>query len=668
MIKPFLFLLLLFALKELPAQKTGRMLVDSLVLSLEETKDDTAKARLYNRVFNELIDINSAEAMRYAREGLAHTQKMKWAKGTGTFQDNLGRFYSNLGNYDSAVFYYNASLGTQKKAGNKKGMGVSYNNMGVAAQNIKGDFTTAADFYFKALQLAEEEKDSISQANALNNIAGIYMLQKDYSKALDFNKRALRIRELINDLEQVSISLQSIGKTHLLLKDTARAKENFRKGLAISESNADVKGMAAAWSNLSLAYGTDYRAVAEARLKARQLWEEASPIHPEAIANLGNLGIIYFDIATKDSLKKVKYDAIIPADRNSLLKKAEEYLRAAIQLAQQTGDIDNHSFFTGALAEVQEQQGDFKNAYFNYKFFKEAEDSIYSQESKNKIATAESRRTLEIQQLAIINQRRTLWGLIAGIALVSIIGILLYRQTQARKKANRQLLNLNKQLDDANQAKARFFALMSHDLRSPVSKLINFLHLQKNNPELLSIQQVEEHNKRITASAETLLENMETMLLWSKSQMENFKPARKPILVKDVFEKLQKTFINQEPVQFIFGDTGNLSLSTDGDYLFSILYNLIHNATEALQNTGRPVIECSATVENKKVLFSVSDNGPGFPADLLQGQASKREAGSGKKGFGLFIVYDMAGAIDGTITLVNHAAGARALLQLPLSG
>lgn len=661
---PFLFISILLS-TTVNAQQSGQSYIDSLLHSIPFCKDDTVKARTYNKIFNELITVNLKQAAAIARTGLVHTQQMKWAKGIGVFQNNLGRYYGQYGNYDSAVFYYHASLATHQKAGNKKEMGVCYNNLGVLAQNSKGDYTSAAEYYFKALHWAQDTKDSIAQANALNNLGAIYMLQKDYARSLEFNKKALRIRELINDLEQVSISLQSIGKTYLLLKDSTKAKQFFIKGLNMSEANADIAGMAAGWANLSLAYSTDYNAIAEARLKAKQLWDQANPIHPEAISNLGNLGIIYFDIATKDSLKKVKYNTHIPTDRIALLSQAGAYLNAAIQLAQKTGDIDNLSFFTGALAEVQEQQADFKNAYYNYKFYKETEDSIYSQESKNKIAAAESRRTVELQQLAISNQRKAMWGLIGGITLISIIGFLLYRQAKARKKLNQRLTVLNKELEEANQAKARFFALMSHDLRSPVARLIHFLHLQKNEPHLLTAELKEIHNKKIREGAEALLENMEAMLLWSKSQMEQFKPSLKKLLVNELFEKLNRSFAGHEHIEFKFYNDSNMVLTTDENYIFSILHNLIQNATEAIKTIPAAIIECNAIEKDGHYYFTVKDNGPGFPQHLLDA-GNTNTVLSGNKGLGLFMIHEMAVAINGNIRLSNTGDGAIAMLTIAL--
>ena len=648
------------------SQKTGSQLVDSLVQTIPVAADDTAVARTYNRIFNELINTDFTEALRYARTGLAHVKQMKWSKGIGVFQDNLGRAYSGQGMYDSCIFYYTASLQTHTVAGNKQGIATTYNNLGVAAQNIKGDFTRAADYYFKSLHATEEIKDSVAQSNALQNIAAIYMLQKNYDKALEFNKRSLRIREKLGDLDNIASALQSIGKNYLLLADTTRATEHFRKGLAIYENSGHTEGMAAAWSNLSMVYGNDYRAVVEARIKSKLLWEETNPLHPEAIANLGNLGIIYLDIARFDSLHLVKYDTLIPDDTILLLKKAETYLKMAVQFAEQTGDVDNRSFFIGALAEVQEQQGDYKNAYYNYKFFKETEDSIYSQDSKNKIAEAESRRALEINELALSNQRKTTAGLIGGLGLLAIIGLLLYRQTTARKKTNQRLLVLNKALDEANQAKARFFALMSHDLRSPVSKLIHFLHLQKHEPELLTNELKEIHNRKITEGAEALLENMESMLLWSKSQMEEFKPVKKDTEINALFAALQKSFIGSEPVSILFSNSITGPVKTDEHYLFSILHNLIQNATEALGDKQPGKIECTATKEDESLVFVVSDDGPGYPPAMLNNSKWEINFGSGKKGLGLFIIHDMAKAIGGTILFSNSGRGAQARLVVGL--
>ena len=88
---------------------------------------------------------------------------------------------------------------------------------------------------------------------------------------------------------------------------------------------------------------------------------------------------------------------------------------------------------------------------------------------------------------------------------------------------------MNQELDEANKIKARFFSILNHDLRSPVSNLIHFLHLQKENPELIDEATALRMQTKVITGAENLLSSMEDILLWSKGQMENFKPHFKEI-------------------------------------------------------------------------------------------------------------------------------------------
>src|ERR1700712_4235011 len=111
---------------------------------------------------------------------------------------------------------------------------------------------------------------------------------------------------------------------------------------------------------------------------------------------------------------------------------------------------------------------------------------------------------------------------------------------------------LNNQMDEANKVKARFFSILSHDLRSPIVNLVHFLHLQKDSPDLLSAEQQNIHRQNISDSAEGLLNNMEAMLLWSKEQMENFKPNITTVPVADLFVYIQKFFGQTPQVEIKF--------------------------------------------------------------------------------------------------------------------
>lgn len=631
------------------AQKTGRGLVDSLIQSLSSVSNDTVKTRTYNRIFNELSVLDVSQARQYAQAGLTLAQKMKWPKGIAVFQHNIGQSFSSAGQYDSAKYYYELALSAHDLAGDRYNMAITYNNLGAAAQNIRADYTTAADYYFRALQQAEALNDSTLLALTLSNVSNIFSLQKNYPKALDYGRRALKICEVSGTPDEVANSLHGLGKTYYASGDTVSAKDHFQKALMIYERTGNMTGLASTWSGLSLVYGNDLRRVLEARLRSKKLWDETNPLHPEAITNLGNLGIVYLDIVRYDTLHLIKRDDLVPGKRPLLLKKSTEYLQAAIQLAEQTGDLDNRSFFVGALAELQEFTGDYKNAFYNYRLSKEIQDSIYSQEVKNKIAEANSRREIDqknaelrINQLALHNQRKTLWGLAAGLFLVGVIGILLYRQNQSRKKTNRQLLTLNKELDDANRVRSRLFGILSHDLRAPVARLINFLHLRRNQPAMFSEEQAASHEAELTNSAEGLLENMETVLLWSKSQLERLQPQPVKLFPADLFQHLQKQFYYVGKAVLLFNSNDNAALIADEHCARTILYNLTTNSLKAVENIPNPQIYWKSEHRNKEIVLSITDNGGGLDPDLLTKEGERRSGADARTGLGLSIVRDLA--------------------------
>jgi signal transduction histidine kinase len=91
---------------------------------------------------------------------------------------------------------------------------------------------------------------------------------------------------------------------------------------------------------------------------------------------------------------------------------------------------------------------------------------------------------LELKQAS---NTRTL--LILGLISLGIFSLLLYFIYRNKEKLNKLLNQRNQQLDElnnelsiANDTKAKLFGVISHDLRSPVSSIVQLLHLQKGKP------------------------------------------------------------------------------------------------------------------------------------------------------------------------------------------
>jgi signal transduction histidine kinase len=418
------------------------------------------------------------------------------------------------------------------------------------------------------------------------------------------------------------------------------------------EKSGNKEGLAKAYSNFAILLAEHYDKKIEYGLLAEKFWNEVNPSDSRAVNNTGNLGVAYLDMYRDDTLALPGYS------KSFLLAQAEKYLRKAVSLSDQTGDISNKAYFAGSLAELQALKGDYKNAYLNFREYQTVQDSLFSQESKNKIAGLEGEREIalrdkeiQINRLALETQKNRQIGLVIGVALLAVIGGLLYWQSRTRKRSNIKLLHLNSELDEANQVKARFFAILSHDLRSPVANLVNFLHLQREAPDLITREMADAHEKRITGSAEALLETMESMLIWSKSQMQQFKPQARPVAVSELFEYIDKFFSGTSGVTFSFENPSSLVVVTDEDYLKTIMQNLTSNAVKALRQTTDAQIRWEARKENEVIVLAITDNGPGASEAQLDALYSDQVSIGIKSGLGLHLIRDLAKAISCQISV-----------------
>ncbi|GAB3941254.1 hypothetical protein GCM10028805_04200 [Spirosoma harenae] len=649
-------LLIVFLFLSIPvqAQKQGRALIDSLVAELPKTVNDTAKGRLYRVIAEEWSFTNVDQSLYYSRLGLQHTTRMKWQRGIGVFNAYIGRSYSDKGNYDSCRYYLLKAIAIYKSLNDTWNLASTTNNLGVAEQNIRSDYPAATRYYFEGLKQAEVTGDSYLIGLCLDNISEIYRIQKNWEKALLFGQRALEHRQKqrnpdINTRRELAGALSSMAALYTQMEDWPKARQYGFRALAEQQKVDNRQGLAKTYGNLSVAIQQDYLKKIDYALKAKRLWDEINSRHLDAVSNLANLGVAYFDLVRYPGKNTA---TIQPVNRVARLQLAERYLTEAIQLSADKGEVGDQAHFRGNLAELQALTGNYKGAYENFRAYQAVQDSLYSQEAKNKIAGLEGKREielrdkqLEINNLTIAAQGRQQLALLVGLGLLLVIGGLLYWQNQIRKRTNITLLHLNQELDEANRVKARFFAILSHDLRSPIANLINFLHLQRENPDLLPPDQVARHEQNITEAAEGVLETMESMLLWSKGQMQQFKPEQKIIPVATLFGYLQRFFAGVSNVQISFDASDGVQVATDEDYLRTIMQNLTSNAINALKNRPDARILWQAYSDNGQTVLIITDNGLGLSESQLTTLYNNDAAISGKSGLGLHLIRDLARAI-----------------------
>jgi signal transduction histidine kinase len=642
------------------AQKQGQALVDSLLQELPKVTADTALIKLQNRLSDLYIDIDQVKALQYADSALARSKNIKWQKGIASAMLALGNVNNFNGNPSKAIDYLKDAALIFNKIGYKFGEAASINAIAKSYETLS-DYPTAVNYYLQALKIHESiPNNDLRIGMSLSGIANIYYFQRDYKKALEYSFKALHKKELLKNKTSMANELYAIGDTYYEMSDSVNAEKYNLQALELYNTLGNKMGQANIYASLGKLYKKNHTKSLEYFSDAKKILTGLNDDSPSLTLIQGQVAQVFLDMVKYGDTLSVATKRIygVPSTKKGLLEAAEMYLQKAIAVSKENEDRENEYIFSGSISEVQALQNDYKNAYLNLSIYNHLQDSLYSQENKNKIAAVEGEREvairdkeIEINKLALSNTRKTQWALIGGLLLLGIIGGLLFWQSQTRKKTNTALLQLNNELDEANKLKAKFFAILSHDFRGPVSRLVHFLHLQKADAGLWTAEQAAAHEKKITESAESLLENMEAMLTWSKGQMENFQPTMRNVAVSDLFTYLNSFFINTEKVQLIFKDAGNLQVTTDENYLQTIMHNLTSNAIKALQHTPDATIVWNAKQEGGKTILSITDNGPGISAEQAKVLQDDKAPVNIKGGLGFHLIKDLAKAIQCTILL-----------------
>lgn len=633
-------------------QNNPRAKIDSLQLILNKEKNIDSILKINNAIAIELKNkVSVDDAISLLHDNIQFAEKHKKGYGAGDSYLILAQIYISNSGLDSASTYAIKSIDIFKESEFKNKLARAYFLTSVVYQS-QSDFTNQLKYALLAVETAEESKDYAMMSDSCDALTMYYLDQGKYVDALKYAKKCNNYAVLSKNSKRIGSSYMGLAESYSLLNDTVNANIYFEKSYNLTKSNN--QKFATAWNLTNWAKLKPDAEALQMRLEAKNIWDEFGD-NPMNIHNSGMIGVLYlkmYDNET-DNTKRISY-----------LKNAETYLTNTIEKADSNNDIVNSIEFNKSLSHLYGLKKQYDKAYLYLQKSSELNDSLNSQDIKNTLAKLESQKEIQLRdkeiQLNTIKldvQKKQQFLYIGGISLLVIIGGLLFYQSSNRRKINKELSLLNTELDQANKNKTRFFSILNHDLRSPVANLIHFLHLQKNNPELMDLETKNRLENKTISGAENLLSSMEDILLWSKGQMENFAPQPKNIKVMELFLDNGKVYSGYQNISFIYENEEDISLFTDKDYLKTIVRNLTSNAIKVLTSTLKPTIIWKAWKDDQNNPFlSITDNGPGSTEEQFNALYDETQVVGIKSGLGLHLIRDLAKAIECNIT-VNSKIG-----------
>jgi K+-sensing histidine kinase KdpD len=208
------------------------------------------------------------------------------------------------------------------------------------------------------------------------------------------------------------------------------------------------------------------------------------------------------------------------------------------------------------------------------------------------------------------------------------------------------------------------FNSISHELRTPIAAILSA-------SETLSQKFQAEFIVEIQTAAERLNRLVENLLDMTRLESGQLAPKLDWCDVNDLFrsslQKLKKDFSTRR-VSIVIPE-GMPLVKLDFGLMEQVFTNLLFNA--ALYTPRESSIQLSAKIEHKNCIFTISDNGPGFPDATLKHLFEKfyRVPGSrtGGTGLGLSIAKGFVEAHKGTITASNRSSGgAEFIISIPV--
>ncbi len=221
------------------------------------------------------------------------------------------------------------------------------------------------------------------------------------------------------------------------------------------------------------------------------------------------------------------------------------------------------------------------------------------------------------------------------------------------------------------QQKQRLVADVSHELRSPLTRMRVALEIlrTKNDPKLIeqAIQEIEELDHII-----------EDVLEVSRLQLKGLQLAYEPVdLTLFFFELLEDYELSFEKHDFsleVQMPEESLWLHADPRLLKRLFSNLLSNALKYVP--GPATLSLSLSKQSEQVYIQLQDTGPGIAPDHLKHiftpfyrLEDSRHRNKGGVGLGLAIAYEIVQAHGGHIRLTNKTAPHTGLIydiELPI--
>jgi two-component system, NarL family, sensor kinase len=615
--------------------------VDSLFNIYKETKDDSIKVSMLDKIARVYQNNNADSAMFYLKIMESVLNKTKDKKGLIRYNLFLVGIFLNKGLSDSALLYGKKATELAEKIGDKKFMAYAYNAVGGSFQTSY-ELDSAIFYYTKSLDINKSIDNKLGMLVQYGNISGLYIELKELEKAKAF---ALKGVELHN---------QKIGTDNdyiYLTANLAAYYKNLKKydsaliytEITISGSRSE-KNYALLLANLQNKF--------EIKI-AQQKYSELTSI----IVDIESLGT---ELNSSDFNARKNLNKSINNYYNGKTNEAKLLGLEAIKICKENDFINLMRKAAINMSNIECKLGNYE---LSDKYF-EMQDSLnqlqLNEEVSLKVKSIEAKyenqkKETEIYKLNAINKQKTnlnkiLFSSAIGLILFSLLG---YRNFKNKQKVSAQQQELQKQkiaelekdkqllaIDAMLQGQEEERSRIAKDLHDGLGGMLSgtklsFINMKENL--VLTPENATQFDKSLSMLDNTIADLRKVAHNLMPEALVKFGLQE---AVRDFCNSIQSS-TNLKVVYQPLGDNRKLS-NTAEVFTYRIIQELVNNAVKHA-NASQIIVQL--TTNNNKIGIAVEDDGKGYDVNAL----------ANSKGAGMDNIKYRVQYFNGTIDTVTSA-------------
>ena len=532
---------------------------------------------------------------------------------------------------------------------------------------------------FELSEIAEGLNSDSLKAISLNRIGSAYWSLGDQLLALEKIQESLQISESNEYEDIIAKNLGNIGNVYGAAGLDLDAIGYYRSELSIQRIKQDTFRLFAINNNIGKAF-LDLNYFDSARLYLQDASEFLNPrfehLHSIFYFNQAELYFKEGNYQMADSLIELTMENAkqfnstrgmiranqLRAEWHILMNSHEEGLKhakLAFDQAMQSGVKELIYITSKTLSRSYGKLNMFKEAYEKEQLHELYLDSVRNLATVNELEllsyyqrlfqmrVLESKNTVNkelAEQRQLIIQGLVVALLIAGI-LIAII-VLVVRELGMRKK----------QLEKLNSFRSKVFAIVSHDLKSPIQSVSSVIELF--NEKLISKEEIEPVLPEVREKTANLMNLLNNIFLWAEGQMEGENLKKENFALDKVLDELKSELLErlqEKKITLNYASAQGFQLNSDPGIMRILLRNLIVNGIKFSQKESD--IEVNAVKGERVKIIEVIDHGIGMSSEakdnILKGELTSTDGTNGEKGngLGLALCFDFVKSLGGEMEI-----------------